>query len=84
MSTHRPTAPDWSALLFRHLSACGALQECLGAEVASPARVEKDPQGRLYLAAEVCQLRAPSKAELSAKLTEQGFWPVIGLHIPKA
>ena len=42
-----------------HLSACGALQECLGAEVARPARVEKDPQGRLYLAAEVCQLRTP-------------------------
>ena len=61
MCTHRPTAPDrlvggaaW------HLSACGALQECLGAEVARPARVEKDPQGRLYLAAEVCQLRTPS------------------------
>ena len=59
-STHRPPAPDWSVVLFWHPSACGALQECLGAEVASPARVEKDPQGRLYLAAEVCQLRAPS------------------------
>ena len=60
MSTHRPTAPDWPVVLFRHPPACGALQDCLGAEVARPARVEKDPQGRLYLAAEVCQLRTPS------------------------
>ena len=44
-----------------HPPACGALQDCgrSKAEVARPARVEKDPQGRLYLAAEVCQLRTP-------------------------
>ena len=49
-------------VLFRYPSACGALQKCLGAEVARPARVEKDPQGRLYLAAE-----AASSAEVTLR-----------------
>ena len=53
-------------VLFRQPSACGALQDCgrSEAEVARPARVEKDPQGRLYLAAEVCQqCRGHTQAE---------------------
>ena len=60
MSTHQPTAPDWLVVPFWHLPACSALQDYLGVEVACPTRVEKDPQGCLYLAAEVCQLRTPS------------------------